>query len=109
MILKIKLNAKEIITNNYFDITAEKYNSATNKKFKLFEKLIKRKLKFYISKKVIYSLSILSFVFIFEFLMFFTSKSKNSKSNIINNSFSLEKILNFLEEIVNFLFYRFIF
>ena len=31
MQLSIKLNEKEIITNNYFDITSEKYNSVTNK------------------------------------------------------------------------------
>ena len=91
MQLNIKLNEKKIITNNYFENTSEKYNSLTNKKIKLFEKLTKSKLKFYISKKVIYSLSIFSFIFISGFLMFFIFISKNSESNIINNSFSLEK------------------
>jgi len=90
-ISNIKLNEKKIITNNYFENTSEKYNSLTNKKIKLFEKLTKSKLKFYISKKVIYSLSIFSFIFISGFLMFFIFISKNSESNIINNSFSLEK------------------
>ena len=87
----IKLNEKEIITNNYFNKTSEKYNSVTNKKFKLFKKLTKSKLKFYISRQVIYYLSIFSFIFIFGFFMFFISQSKNSESNIINKSFSLEK------------------
>ena len=87
----IKLNEKEIITNNYFNKTSEKYNSVTNKKFKLFKKLTKSKLKFYISRQVIYYLSIFSFIFIFGFLMFFISQSKNSESNIINKSLSLEK------------------
>jgi hypothetical protein len=87
----IKLNEKEIITNNYFNKTSEKYNSVTNKKFKLFKKLTKSKLKFYISRQVIYYLSIFSFIFIFGFLMFFISQSKNSESNINNKSLSLEK------------------
>ena len=91
MQLNIKLNEKEIITNNYFNKTSEKYNSVTNKKFKLFKKLTKSKLKFYISRQVIYYLSIFSFIFIFGFFMFFISQSKNSESNIINKSFSLEK------------------
>ena len=89
--LNIKLNEKEIITNNYFNKTSEKYNSVTNKKFKLFKKLTKSKLKFYISRQVIYYLSIFSFIFIFGFFMFFISQSKNSESNIINKSLSLEK------------------
>ena len=79
----MELNEKEIITNYYSEKTSEKYNSVTNKKFKIFEKLTKSKLKFY--------LSIFSFIFIFGFFMFFISQSKNSESNIINKSFSLEK------------------
>ena len=39
MKLNIKLNEKEIITNYYSEKTSEKYNSVTNKKFKLFKKL----------------------------------------------------------------------
>ena len=83
MRLDINFNEKEIITNNYYDKTSEKYNSVTNKKFKIFEKLTKSKLKFY--------LSIFSFISIFGFFMFFISQSKNSELNIINKSFSLEK------------------
>ena len=83
MQLNIKLNEKEIITNYYSEKTSEKYNSITNKKFKIFEKLIKSKLKFYLSMFI--------FIFIFGFFMFFISQSKNSESNIINKSFSLEK------------------
>ena len=91
MQLNIKLNEKKIITNYYSEKTSEKYNSVTNKKFNVFEKLTKIKLKFYLSRKVIYYLSIFSFIFIFGFFMFFISQSKNSESNIINKSFSLEK------------------
>ena len=79
----MELNEKEIITNYYSEKTSQKYNSVTNKKFKIFEKLTKSKLKFY--------LSIFSFIFIFGFFMFFISQSKNSESNIINKSLSLEK------------------
>ena len=53
--------------------------------------LTKSKIKFYLSRKVIYYLSIFSFIFIFGFFMFFISHSKNSELNIINKSFSLEK------------------
>ena len=91
MQLNIKLNEKEIITNYYSEKTSEKYNSVTNKKFKIFEKLTKSKLKFYLSRKVIYYLTMFIFIFIFGFFMFFISQSKNSESNIINKSFSLEK------------------
>ena len=91
MQLNIKLNEKEIITNYYSEKTSEKYNSVTNKKFKIFEKLTKSKLKFYLSRKVIYYLTMFIFIFIFGFFMFFISQSKNSESNIINKPFSLEK------------------
>ena len=87
----MELNEKEIITNYYSEKTSEKYNSVTNKKFKIFEKLTKSKLKFYLSRKVIYYLTMFIFIFIFGFFMFFISQSKNSESNIINKSFSLEK------------------
>ena len=91
MQLNIKLNEKKIITNYYSEKTSEKYNSVTNKKFKIFEKLTKSKLKFYLSRKVIYYLAMFIFIFIFGYFMFFISQSKNSESNIINKSFSLEK------------------
>ena len=89
--LNTKINEKEMITNYYSEKTSEKYNSVTNKKFKIFEKLTKNKVKFYLSKKVIYYLAIFSFIFIFGFFMFFISQSKNSQSKMINTSFSLEK------------------
>ena len=65
MRLDINFNEKEIITNNYYDKTSEKYNSVTNKNFKLFEKDSKRKLKFNISKKIITSYqSLASFLYL---------------------------------------------
>ena len=74
MQLNIKLNEKEIITNYYAEKTSEKYNSVTNKKFKIFEKLTKSRLKFYLSRKVIYYLTMFIFIFIFGFFMFFISQ-----------------------------------
>ena len=90
----IKVNDK-IITNNYFEKTTKKLNSISNRKLLLFKNLIKSKLKFNISKKLIYSLSVFSFVLIFGFLIFFISRSKKNESYISRGSFSLEKILTF--------------
>ena len=87
----IKVNEKELITYNYLENTSEKYSSVSSEKFRFFEKLTKRKLKFNITKKLIYSLSIFGFLFIFGFLMFFISQSKKNEPNITNKSFLLEK------------------
>ena len=71
MQLDKKANKKELITNNYldnnynFDKISESYSPLSNKKFKLFKKFTKNKLKFKISKKLVYSLSIVSFLLIF--------------------------------------------
>ena len=91
MQLEIKLNKKEIITDNYFEKTSEQYSSVSNKKLHLFENLTKSKLKFNITKKLIYSLTIFGFAFIFGFLLFFISKSKKNDSRITNKSIALEK------------------
>ena len=90
----IKLNYK-IITNNYFENTTNKLNSISNRKLLLFEKLTKSKLKFNISKKLIYSLSIFSFVLIFGFLIFFISRSNRNESYNSSRTYILEKILTF--------------
>ena len=76
MQLDIKDNKKEHITNNYYfagnyrDNISESYYPLSNK-FKLFKKFTKSKLKFNITKKLLYSLSILSVLLIFGFLIFF--------------------------------------
>ena len=80
----IKVNEKELITNNYLENTSEKYTSVSSKKFRFFEKLTKRKLKFNITKKLIYTLSIFGFLFIFGFLMFFISQSKKNNLTALN-------------------------
>jgi len=91
MQLDIKVNKKELIINNYLDNISESYSSANNKKFKLFKKFTKSKLKFNITKKLIYSVSISGFVLIFGFLLFFILQSRQNESNLTNKSFSLEK------------------
>ena len=88
--IDIDLNRKELFNNYYFENNSEKY-SLSNKKFLLFEKLTKNKLKFNITKKIIYSLSIFSFLFILGLLLFFISNSKKNESNITSKSILLEK------------------
>ena len=80
------------LLNNYFENYSENYSLLSNKKFLLFEKLTKNKLKFIITKKIIYSLSIFGFVFIMGFLLFFISQSKKNESNITNKIIELEKV-----------------
>ena len=87
MQLDKKLNKKELIIKNYLDNNS----SSSNTTFNLFKKFTKSKLKFNITKQLIYSLSIFGFVLIFGFLMFFVSQSRKSEPNITNKSFSLEK------------------
>ena len=76
MQLDTKANKKELFTNNYLsnnylDNISESYSPFPNKKFKLFKKFTKSKLKFNITKKLFYSLSIVGFLLIFGFLIFF--------------------------------------
>ena len=87
----INLNKEELFNNYYFENNSEKYASLSNKKFLFFKKLTKNKLKFRMTKKIIYSLSIFSFLFILGFQMFFISQSEESESKIINKSIKLEK------------------
>ena len=86
--LVIKVNEKELIANNYLEEFSEKYSSGKHKKFSLIHKTAKGKLKFIITKKLFYSLSIFSFLLIFGFVMFLISSSKKSVSNTL---ISLEK------------------
>ena len=78
MQLDKKANKKELITNNYLvnntnypENISESFYPLFNKKFKFFKKFTKIKLKFNITKKLVYSLSIVSFLLIFGFLNFF--------------------------------------
>ena len=76
MQLDTKANKKELIinnylSNNYLDNISKSYSPLSNKKFKLFKKFTKSKLKFYITKKLVYTLSIVSCLLIFGILIFF--------------------------------------
>ena len=78
MQLDKKANKKELITNNYLvnntnylENISESYSPLSNKKFKLLKKFTKSKLKFNLTKKLVYSLSFVSCLLIFGFLIFF--------------------------------------
>ena len=76
MQLDTKANKKVLITNNYLannylDNISESYSPLSNNKFKLLKKFTKSKLKFNLTKKSVYSLSIVSCLIIFGFLIFF--------------------------------------
>jgi len=71
-----KANKKELITNNYLahnylDNISNSFSPFSNKKFKIFQKNIRSKLKFSMTSKLFYSLSIVGFLLIFGFLIFF--------------------------------------
>ena len=74
--LDIKVKKKELSNKNYLKNTSDKNTHLSIKKFRLFEKLTKRKFKFNIKSKIIYSFSLFGLVFILGFLLFFISESK---------------------------------
>ena len=79
--LDIKVNETDLITYNYLEKNSERYNLSTHKKSSFVHKISKSNFKFRITKKLIYSLSIFSFVIMFGFFIFFISSSKKSVSN----------------------------
>ena len=89
--LNIKVNKKNLFNKNYLENTSEKYAQLSIKKFNLLAKLIRSKLKFNLTNKIIYSLSLFGLVFILGFLLFFISQSKKNESNITNKIVELEK------------------
>ena len=89
--LDIKVNKKEPSQNNYLEKTSDNHAQLSIKKFRFFEKLTKSKLKFNLTNKIIYSLSLFGLVFILGFLMFFISQSKKNESNITIKPIELEK------------------
>ena len=89
--LDIKVNKKKLSNKNYLENTSEKYAQLSIKKFNLLAKLIRSKLKFNLTNKIIYSLSLFGLVFILGFLLFFISQSKKNESNITNKIVELEK------------------
>jgi hypothetical protein len=89
--IDIDVNREEQFNNYYYVNNSEKYASLSNKKFLFFQKLTKNKLKFNITKKIIYFSSIFGLVFILGFLIFFISQSRENESKITNKSNLLEK------------------
>ena len=82
---------EELFNNYYVENNSEKDDSILNKKFLFFEKITKNKFKFNIKKKIIYSLSIFSFVIFLGFMLFFISQYKTNKSKITIKPIVLEK------------------
>ena len=95
--LDINVNTKELKTNKNLDKISKKNIPVLNKKFRSMKRLSINELKFNITKKFIYSISIIGFTFISAFLMFFISQSGKNESKIITKSFLLEKNINFLK------------
>ena len=69
--LDIKVNKKKLSNKNYLENTSEKYAQLSIKKFSLFEKLTRSKLKFNLTNKIIYSLSLFGLVLILGVILFF--------------------------------------
>ena len=89
--MQLEIKYKELLKKYYLENTSEKNIQLSSKKFLLFRKLTKRNLKFNLTKKIIYPISIFGFVLILGFLLFFISQSRKDESNIINKQIELEK------------------
>ena len=89
--LNINENREKLLNNYFFEKNSEKYESLSNNKFLIFEKITKNKFKLNIKKKIIYSCSIFGFVIILVLILFFTSQSKKNESKTTNKSILLEK------------------
>ena len=82
---------EEIFDNYNVQSNSEKYDSLSNKKFMLLEKITKNKFKFNIKKKIMYSLSIFGFFIILGLLIFFISQFKKNESKITSKLILLEQ------------------
>ena len=91
MQLEFKSNERELFIKNYLENTSDKNAQLSIKKFRLFERLKKSKLKFILTKKIIFSLSIFSLALILGLTLFFISQSRKDESNITNKPIELEK------------------
>ncbi|MBO6974419.1 MAG: hypothetical protein JJ844_01850 [Prochlorococcus marinus CUG1435] len=68
---EIKVNKKELIANNYLQNNSVNFTSVSNKELILFKRIPKINLKFEIKNRIIYFLTISSFLIIFGFVIFF--------------------------------------
>ena len=91
--IDIDENRGELFNNYYYESSSEKYNydSLSNKKFLIFDKITKNKFKFNIKKKIFYSLSLFGFVIILGLILFCISQYKKNDSTLTNKSILLEK------------------
>ena len=69
----VKVNQRELITNNFLENSSVNSTSLPLKELSLFERIPKIKLKFGLRKRIIYFLSIFSLLIIFGFIIFFIS------------------------------------
>ena len=69
----IKLNQKELITNNYLENSSFNFSSVSKKELSLFKRRLKSKIKSWFKKRIIYFLSIFCFLIIFGIAVFFIS------------------------------------
>jgi len=88
--LDIKINNKEIYTNQQIKNPLRQISLITTKKFWFFEKYTHNTMQFKITKKLIYSLSIFVFILFVGFILFSNTKSQTNESNILNKSLSQE-------------------
>ena len=89
--LDIKVNKKELLNKYHIENNLDRDTQLSIKKFRIFEKLTKSKLKFNPTKKIIYFLSIFGFVSILGFILFFISQTKTNESKMTNKPIVVEK------------------
>ena len=80
--LDIKVIKKKLSNKNYLENTSEKYAQLSIKKFSLFEKMTRSKLKFNLTNKIIYSLSLFGLVLILGVILFFISHYKKMNQRL---------------------------
>jgi hypothetical protein len=90
--LDIKVNKKELSNKIYLENNSKENAQLSIKKFLIFEKLTKSKLKLNLTNKIIYCLSLFGLVFILGFLFLSIPQSKKNESNITNKPIELEKV-----------------
>ena len=89
--LDFKVKKKERFNKILFENNLKNNAQLSIEKFRLFEKVTQSKLKFNLTKNILYSLSIFGFVFILGFLLFFISQFKNNESKVTTKPIFLEK------------------
>jgi len=97
--LDIKVNKKELSNKNYVENNSGENSQLSINKFLFFEKLTINKLKFNLTNRIIYCLSLFGLVLILGFLFLFISQSRKNEPNITNKPIELEKGFLFSKKI----------